>query len=171
MRAVVYNRPYNIFDMRKGTKYNVSKSTSDRILNGIVFDSGLEMRYYRDVILPRLESGEISYCERQKKYVLQPSFIYKNNKVLAIEYKADFYIIDKDGNETVIDIKGYPDTTAILKRKMFWYAYPTLNYIWVGYSNLDGGWVTYEVIKAGRRERKKKIKQKSKELKDKNEKI
>ena len=35
------------------SKYNVDKDTTKRIYNGIVFDSVLEMKYYRDVILPQ----------------------------------------------------------------------------------------------------------------------
>ena len=75
-----------------------------------------------------------------------------------IEYKADFFIIFKDGREQVIDIKGCPDAVAKMKRKMFWFVYPNIEYLWIGYSKLDGGWVTYETIQAGRKQRKKQRK-------------
>lgn len=91
-----------------------------------------------------------------KKYILQPAFTRGGKKVQAIEYKADFYTVDKDGKETVIDIKGCPDNVAKLKRKMFWYIYPDLDYVWIGFSKIDGGWTTYEAIKTGRKQRKKK---------------
>lgn len=149
----------------KRTKYNVKKDASDRTFNGIVFDSAVEMRYYRDVVLPRLDDGSLVHCERQKRYTLQPSFAHNDKKILPIEYKADFYTIDKAGKETVIDIKGHPDAVALLKRKMFWYTYPDVDYVWVGYSRIDGGFVAYETILAGRKERKK-LKQKSKESKE-----
>ena len=42
------------------TKFNVDKSVSKRTCEGIVFDSATEMKYYRDVILPKLGSGEIT---------------------------------------------------------------------------------------------------------------
>ena len=151
--------------MTARTKYNVGKTTSDRTYGSIVFDSALEMRYYRDVILPKLESGDIKTCERQKSYILQPAFVHNGKKILPIEYKADFYIVDSNGKATVIDIKGCPDTTALLKRKLFWYRYPELNYVWIGYSKQDGGWVEYEDILAARRRRKKE-KTKSKENKE-----
>lgn len=121
----------------------------------IVFDSALEMRYYRDVILPHVKDGTITCLERQKRYVLQPTFFNNGKKVQPIVYKADFYVVDKDGKETVIDIKGCPDAAALLKRKLFWYVYPNLNYIWIGYSKADGGWCLYEDIISGRKQRKK----------------
>lgn len=156
--------------MEDRSKYNVGKKTYDRTYNGIVFDSAVEMKYYRDVILPAVDSGEIIHYEMQKKYILQPSFTRDGKKIQAIEYKADFYTVDKDGKETVIDIKGCPDNVAKLKRKMFWYIYPELDYVWLGFSKIDGGWTTYEAIKDGRKQRKKEKAQKLKEIKEYNEK-
>lgn len=155
--------------MGERTKYNVWKKTYDRTYNGIVFDSAIEMKYYCDVILPDVERGEIAHYEMQKKYILQPAFTRSGKKVQAIEYKADFYTVDKYGKETVIDIKGCPDSVAKLKRKMFWHIYPDLDYVWIGFSKIDGGWTTYEAIKAGRKQRKKEKAQKSKEIKEHNE--
>ncbi len=138
------------------SKYNVGRGDcSDRTFDGIVFDSAMEMRYYRDVITPQLASGEITHCERQKSYTLQPAFKHGGKSVQAITYKADFYTVDKYGKERVIDIKGCPDAVALLKRKMFWYLFPSIEYVWIGYCVADGGWTTYENILQGRRERKK----------------
>lgn len=58
--------------------------------DGIIFDSELEMRYYRDVIKPKYLSGEISYYELQKKYILQEKFEHNGKSVLPITYVADF---------------------------------------------------------------------------------
>ena len=156
--------------MEERSKYNVGKKTYERTYNGIIFDSVVEMKYYRDVILPSVESGSIIHYEMQKKYILQPPFVRDGKRVQAIEYKADFYTVDKDGKETVIDIKGCPDNVAKLKRKMFWYIYPDLDYVWLGYSKIDGGWTTYEAIKSGRKQRKKEKAQKLKEIEECNEK-
>lgn len=152
------------------SKYNVGKTPCERTYDDIVFDSILEMKYYRDVILPSIKNGEIVCCERQKKYTLQPVFYHNGKCVKPIEYKADFYIVDKDGKESVIDIKGCPDSVAKLKRKLFWFTYPNLNYIWVGYSKIDGGWILYEDISHARAQRKKNKAQKLKEIKEQNEK-
>ena len=147
------------------TKYNVTRDASDRTYEGIVFDSAVEMKFYRDVVIPRLQDKTIVKCERQKRYTLQPSYVHNGKKILPIEYKADFYIVDAAGKETVIDIKGFPDAVALLKRKMFWYLYPNIDYIWVAYSRPDNGWCTYERMLEGRKQRKK-LKQKSKEIKE-----
>lgn len=141
--------------MKRQSKFNVGKSKDDRTYEGTVFDSAVEMKYYRDVIMPALNNGTIVRCEKQKRYILQPSFMHNGKKILPIEYKADFVVEYKNGNEQVIDIKGYANAVAKLKRKLFWYTFPDIEYVWIGYSGIDGGWVTYETIKNGRQQRKK----------------
>lgn len=139
----------------KTSKFNVSDDLRKRTHNGIVFDSRLEMKYYRDVICPLVESGDIVYCELQKPYELQPKFIHDNKTVQPVKYVADFFVRYKDGREEVIDTKGYPDQTALLKRKLFWFTYPNVCYKWICYSQIDGGWCDYEFVKKQRAERKR----------------
>ena len=129
------------------TKFNVDKNTEKRTYNGIVFDSILEMKYYRDVLLPKVESGEIINYVLQKPYELQPKFVHNGKAIRPIQYVADFYIAYKDGSEEVIDTKGYGDQVAILKRKIFWYHYPDVDYKWVTYVKKYGGWIDYEEYK------------------------
>ena len=140
------------------TKFNVDKDTEKRTCDGIVFDSVLEMRYYRDVLCPLRESGDIVLCELQKSYELQPSFIHDGKTVRAITYVADFFVRYKDGHEEVIDTKGMPDSVAKLKRKMFWFRYPDVIYRWVSYSKIDGGWCDYDFLKQQRAARKREQK-------------
>lgn len=141
--------------MKEYGKYNVSLNKEKRTYEGIVFDSVQEMQYYTDVILPGLQTGKILKYERQKRYVLQESFVRNGRRVLPIEYKADFYVLYTDGREQVIDIKGCADPLAKIKRKIFWYKYPTVDYVWLSFSRADGGWVTYEDKQAGIKRRKK----------------
>ena len=62
--------------MRKNrTKFNVTKDINKRTYDGIIFDSVLEMRYYRDVLCPLVKSGDVVHYELQKPYELQPKFI------------------------------------------------------------------------------------------------
>lgn len=148
------------------TKFNVSKSTSGRTHDGIVFDSQMEMRFYRDVILPQTRSGHIKHFELQKEYILQPKFHNGEKVVQPITYVADFYIEYSDGTVEVIDTKGYADSCAKLKRKMFWYHYPQINYKWICYSKMDGneengGWCDFDHVQKQRNVRKKE-----KELKE-----
>ncbi|MBQ2396890.1 MAG: DUF1064 domain-containing protein [Bacteroidales bacterium] len=137
------------------SKFNVDKDTSKRTYNGIIFDSILEMKYYRDVILPNVESGQIVKYELQKEYVLQPKFTRNNKSVLPIKYVADFYVVYNNGHEEVIDTKGMPDSVALLKRKMFWYHFPDVDYKWMTYVKKFGGWLEYDVVKKLRSEEKK----------------
>lgn len=138
------------------SKYNVDKDTVKRTYNNIVFDSVLEMRYYRDVILPNVESGHIKYYELQKEYELQPKFSHNGKTVLPIKYVADFYVEYTDGHKEVIDTKGLPDNVALLKRKMYWYHYPNIDYKWITYVKKYGGWLDYDVVKRLRSQEKKK---------------
>ena len=149
------------------SKYNVdTKSADKRTHDGILFDSILEMKYYRDVLCPLVESGDVVYYELQKPYELQPKFEHGGKKVNPITYVADFFIRYKDGREVVIDTKGCPDSAALLKRKLFWYVYPTTPYRWMCYSKIDGGWVDYEIVKKNRAERKRQKKKAAKEQKE-----
>ena len=141
--------------MNNRTKFNVDKDKEKRACDGIVFDSILEMKYYRDVLLPLVESGDVVSYELQKPYELQRKFTHDNKTVLPIKYVADFVLTYKDGHEEVIDTKGCPDTVAIIKRKLFWFTYPDTIYKWICYSKIDGGWCDYEYVKKCRAERKR----------------
>ena len=141
------------------SKYNVDKDTAKRTYNNIVFDSVLEMKYYRDVILPNVESGLIKYYELQKEYELQPKFTHNGKTVLPIKYVADFYIEYTDGHKEVIDTKGLPDSVALLKRKMYWYHYPDVDYKWITYVKKYGGWLDYDTVKKLRLQEKKNKKE------------
>lgn len=142
-------------DYMPRTKFNVDRDTSDRTYNDITFDSKVEMWFYRDVVLPGVASGEIFNFELQKAYVLQPAFKHNNSKVREITYVADFYIQYSDGHEEVIDIKGFPDSVAKLKRKLFWYVYPEITYKWLSYVKKYGGWIEYDERARLKREEKK----------------
>lgn len=136
------------------SKFNVDKDKSKRTHNGIVFDSVLEMKYYRDVLCPAVESGDVVSYELQKPYELQPKFRHDEKSVQSIKYVADFFIVYKDGHEEVIDTKGCPDSVALLKRKLFWYKFPEVNYKWVTWVKKFGGWIEYEEYKRLKREEK-----------------
>lgn len=138
------------------SKFNVDKDKEKRSCDGIVFDSRMEMRYYRDVLCPKVESGEVTHYELQKRYELQQGFSRNGKRVMPITYIADFYIEYADGITEVIDIKGCPDSVAKLKRKLFWHVYPQVDYRWITYSEKWGGWIEYETVQALRKEEKKK---------------
>jgi len=123
----------------------------------------------KEVIEVGLEDGSIKDYKRQVKYELQPKCKYKDVNILAIKYVADYVLTYADNSEIVWDIKGQADATAKIKKKMFHYRYPEIDYRWIGKSDVDGGWQEYSVIEKGRKERSKakKAKDKLKEVKDK----
>jgi len=113
------------------------------------------MKYFKEVVEIGLEDGTIIDCQRQVKYELQPKYKYNNKNILAINYIADFVLTYKDKSVIVFDVKGQADATALLKKKLYHYKYPEIDYRWVGYCSLDNGWQEYDVILKGRKERKK----------------
>ena len=127
----------------------------------------MEMRYYRDVVLPQAESGRIKNYELQKPYELQPKFEHDGKSVRSIVYVADFYIEYADGHSEIIDIKGAADSIALLKRKMMWYRYPETTYRWITYVKKWGGWIDYEHAAAQRKAAKKMKKTESQHEQDK----
>ncbi len=136
------------------SKFNVGDDKAKRTYNDIVFDSVLEMKYYRDVLLPLVESGDVVRYELQKPYELQPKFTHDGKSVRAVTYVADFFMEYKDGREVVVDTKGCPDSIANLKRKLFWYCYPDVDYRWITYVKKFGGWIDYDECKKLRHEEK-----------------
>lgn len=118
----------------------------------------MEMKYYRDVVLPLSRGGEIQRFELQKSFELQPKFHNGNKTVQPITYVADFFIEYSDGTSEVIDIKGCADHVSKLKRKMFWYHYPTIQYRWLTYTAKLGGWLDYDEVCRLRRIAKKEKK-------------
>lgn len=147
------------------SKYNVDKDVAKRTYDGITFDSILEMKYYRDVLCPLLESGDVVSYELQKPYELQPKFTHDDKNVRPITYVADFFMVFKDGSELVVDTKGCPDSVANIKRKMFWYHYPDVNYQWLTWVKKFGGWISYDECKKLRQE-EKRVKKNKEELKE-----
>lgn len=147
-------------EKKNRTKFNVSKNPADRTYDGVVYDSKAEMLFYRDIVLPGLASGEIVECRKQVPFLLQEAFrrVDKDGKDVAvrkIDYVADYEITYRDGSKQVIDTKGFADSVALMKRKMFWFKYPDVDYHWITYSKIDGGWVDYDDLKKARKERKK----------------
>ena len=127
-------------------------------MDGHTFDSDLEFKYYKEVVCEGIKDGTIRDCQLQVKYELQPKYKYNNINILAINYVADFVITYSDDSVVVVDTKGLPDATAKLKKKLFHYKYPDINYIWVGWSKQDGGWLEYKDIEKARAKRKKEKK-------------
>lgn len=129
------------------TKYNSKKVEVD----GIVFDSVLESRYYLH-LKERLANGEIKNFILQPSYELTPSFEKNGKKVRAITYKPDFLIRHLDDSMEAIDVKGFSTQASEMRKKMFDYRYQNIKLTWVSYVKKWGGWIEVGELKHKRKE-------------------
>ncbi len=108
-----------IFDLHQ----NMNKYRNEKVVvNGVKFDSKKEAK--RSAELEQLERlGVISNLEKQKKYVLQPSFKFMGKTIREIAYLADF-VYKENGNTVVEDVKSpitRKNPVYRLKKKMMMY--------------------------------------------------
>lgn len=103
--------------MKKALKYKSNKIE----YNGIKFDSKLELRRYRELLLLQ-NNGYIESLELQPSFLLQDKFYViingKKTCVRSIKYIADFKYI-QDGKTVIEDTKGFETKDYIIKRKLF----------------------------------------------------
>jgi hypothetical protein len=150
---------YHVDTTREGKKQreDIDYKTGEKIK----FDSLLEKRFYNDVIVPQMKSGQLKDYKLQKTYVLQKGFKQKNRSFRPITYVADFWMLDKKGHEKIVDTKGgMVDPSAKIKEKMMHYIYPKLDYVWMTWTKATG-WIDYQDFLLIKKE-KKKLKNKAK---------
>lgn len=126
-------------------------------VNGILFDSIMESKFY--VYLLELKgSKEIKKFERQVAFELQPKFKdkFSGKTVLPIKYISDFVVTDKDGSVFVVDIKGVETPEFRIKKKLFQYKYPDIQFMCLQWSEKQKEWLDLDEIKKLKRSRKKK---------------
>ncbi len=121
----------------------------------LLFDSGLEARYYRDQLLPMVKDQSI-LVEFQPKYTLVPKFEKEGIKHMAVTYTPDFKVTYFSGKVLLIDVKGAEDQKFPIKRKLFDYINRDLPPLLVmKYCKKFGGWITIEEYNLKKREEKK----------------
>lgn len=131
------------------TKYNSKKVE----LDGNVFDSQIEARYYEQ--LKRLqEHKEILFFRLQPRYLLQEAFKKNGKTYRKIEYIADFEIHHLDGSIEVVDVKGMETEAFKIKKKLFEKKYPHKLSL-ITYVKKYGGWIELEELKKRRKQAKK----------------
>ena len=101
-------------------KYGAKKVEID----GHVFDSRLEGRYYEH-LLYLMNDGVVESFEMKKSYTLLDKFPHpKTGKtVRAIKYRPDFEVKYADGHVEVVDTKGMKTRDFIMRCKMFMFRY------------------------------------------------
>ena len=135
------------------TKYNNKKT----IVDGITFDSKDESLYYEALKDMKIK-GLIKDFRLQPKFILQESFEKDNKKYRAINYIADFRVINNDGSFYVVDIKGMLTTEFKIKMKLFNYKYPDIELKLISRSIKYGdkyGFIDYDELQKIRKENKK----------------
>ena len=105
---------------KKAPKYRNERVT----VNGVKYDSKKEAKRASELEAQE-RLGIITDLERQKKYVLQPSFKFLGKTIREIAYVADF-VYKENGNLVVEDVKS-PITRANpvykIKKKMLMYVH------------------------------------------------
>jgi hypothetical protein len=94
---------------------------------GIKFDSKKEANRYLELLLLQ-RAKEIKELELQPEFLLLPSFKYRDKSYREIRYKADFQYKNKLGQIIVEDVKGFKTDVYNLKKKMFLYNYPDIDF-------------------------------------------
>lgn len=122
--------------------------------NSHTFDSELEAEYYRDVLLPRVRSGEIE-VKLQPKFVLLKEFTKDAVTYRPITYIPDFLVTYLDGTIEAVDVKGFQNDVFLLKRKLFDAVFPDVKLLILKRVNKYGGWLTVEEYKAHKRREQK----------------
>lgn len=106
------------------TKPKRSKYGNRKVeLDGHVFDSRAEARYYQQLKLLE-KAGEVLFFRLQPRYLLQDSFKKDGKTHRRIDYIADFEVHHKDGSIEVVDVKGALTDVFRIKEKMFNKKYP-----------------------------------------------
>ena len=95
---------------------------------GVIYDSKKEAhRSYELDILER--AGKIKNLERQKRFILQESFVaFDGKRIRPISYVADFYY-EKNGKKIVEDTKGFRTEVYLIKKKLFLAKFPDIIFI------------------------------------------
>ena len=135
------------------SKYNNRKT----IVDGITFDSRDESLYY-EALKDLKAKGLIKDYELQPKYLLQEAFEKDNKRYRAINYIADFKVINNDGSFCIVDIKGMLTTEFKIKMKLFNYKYPDIELKLISRSIKFGneyGFIDYDKLQEIRKQNKK----------------
>ena len=135
------------------TKYNNKKT----VVDDIVFDSRDESLYY-EALKDLKEKGLIKDFELQPEFLLQEKFTKDNKKYRAINYIADFKVINNDGSFYIVDVKGMLTTEFKIKLKLFNYKYPDIELKLISRSVKYGneyGFIDYYTLQDIRKQNKK----------------
>lgn len=102
----------------RSNKYHASKV----VCEGITFDSKKEASRWKELRILEV-TGQIEELERQVEYELVP----KTGRERAVKYRADFRYKEK-GKTVVEDTKGFKTKDYVIKRKLFKWRNPEIEF-------------------------------------------
>ena len=117
------NKKKPVNSPNRATKYGNRKT----IVDGITFDSAFEAGYYQSLCLLK-KANVIKDFELQVKLELQPAFKKDGKRIRAINYIADFKVIENDDHAYYVDTKGFRTQLYSLKKKMLLFKYPDIDF-------------------------------------------
>ena len=116
----------------------------------------------RDIMLSHDTGAKLHlcHCSTEDSVMMVDLAKQKNVKVTAEVCPHHFTLTSDDIRKIApeMDVEKNviaADSVAKLKRKLFWYVYPDIDYKWVCWSKVDGGWCDYDIVTKNRQNRKK----------------
>lgn len=152
-----------MFNLESCSQENGRIKLSKPIIDNYKFDSCQEAKFYLELKLLE-HKGLIKNLELQKKYILQESFRKSGKTFREIAYVCDFYFIDKNNSEKIIDIKGIETTDFKIKYKLFEHRYPELTLTLIRWYPKLNKWMHVDEIKKIIKQNKKLKQRKQKEI-------
>lgn len=142
------------------------KDVAQRKKNGLIpegtliFDSGKEAEYYRDILLPSVKKKLIR-VEIQPKYVLLEGFKKMGKTHQPMTYSPDFRVTVIQNNQVYcVDVKGFENDRFPLKKKLWDSQNRDTVLLVMKWVKKYGGWITvedYAEAKAKERKRDKEL--------------
>lgn len=157
-------------------------------IDGITFHSEMESNYYLKLKADK-EAGLIQDFGLQPNFTLLEPYIVVNGEVIyksndhfnklkkqtkaptirGINYISDFYIVNNDGSNYVVDTKGLTTTEFEIKKKLFMALYPQYPLYVLIFDDVTNEWIDYyqyQKIDKVRKEERKAIREANKKAKE-----
>ena len=143
-------------DKQRYSRYGAYKCE----INGLVFDSVMEGRYY--AYLLKNHSADLVSFDMQVPYTLIPGFTDKFSKkrIRPTVYVADFVLHYKGGRTVVIDVKGKKTPEFRIKEKLFKHLNPDIEFVCIQWDSREKEWRNLDDIEKDKRARKRAAKKK-----------
>ena len=148
-------------DKQKYSRYGAYKCE----VNGIVFDSTMEGRYYAYLLKKQHDKNDaLKSFEMQVTYELIPGFTdaFSKKRIRPTTYIADFVLHFDDGAAVVVDVKGRKTPEFRIKEKLFKHLHRDIEFTCIQWDSHDKAWRKLDDIEKDKRARKRAAAKKKK---------